>query len=373
MKVSRHHTPHHCLSWTSSENDEANTDMQMWLYAIANAIESCINGTSTVRTFDDSKLRTASGALDDHALPASRSRPFGLGLPMPSSVPATPGNRRSMPPLSEKRTRKTSFKNVLKQSGEKWLNRHSTSFDLHLAAKPVPSASASDRVTPPPPTGHAQPTAATAASPSRSVKESWDGYDDSHDTAIEQRVYEMAGLGLGDSPSTATSAAQRRVQSEGVSRHLSVDPSTDTDAGMTRSRSAEQHQRQPPREPEMSMKLLRELADRPGNNRCADCKRPTKASQWATLSICTSLLSSRSHTCILTTCVDLRGVPMVLFLCIRCCGLHRGLGTHISKPRAINLDHWSPESIALACEWGNERGNAIWERMKPGDVVATDE
>lgn len=64
---------------------------------------------------------------------------------------------------------------------------------------------------------------------------------------------------------------------------------------------------------------------------------------------------------------------MVMFLCIRCCGLHRGLGTHVSKPRAINLDHWSAESIALACEWGNERGNAIWERCKPPDVLPNDE
>jgi hypothetical protein len=71
--------------------------------------------------------------------------------------------------------------------------------------------------------------------------------------------------------------------------------------------------------------------------------------------------------------VDLRGMPMVIFLCIRCCGLHRGLGTHISKPRGINLDHWSPESIELAYKWGNERGNEIWERLKPVDVLPTDE
>lgn len=71
--------------------------------------------------------------------------------------------------------------------------------------------------------------------------------------------------------------------------------------------------------------------------------------------------------------VDLRGMPMVIFLCIRCCGLHRGLGTHISKPRGINLDHWSPESIALAYQWGNARGNGIWERLKPDTVLPTDE
>ncbi len=64
---------------------------------------------------------------------------------------------------------------------------------------------------------------------------------------------------------------------------------------------------------------------------------------------------------------------MVLFICIRCCGLHRGLGTHISKPRSVDLDIWSPESILLAREWGNERGNAIWERMKTASLVSSDE
>lgn len=257
---------------------------QMWLYAIANAIESCINGTSSVRAFDASKLRTASGALDDHALPARRQKPLGLGFPLPTmpSIPSTPGNRRSMPPLGssghqpsdkererEKRTRKTSFKNVLKSSGEKWLNRNSTSFDL---PRPTPSAP-SGRITPPPPTL----SMISSASPTRSVKVSWEGYDASHDTAIEKRVYEMAGLGLGHSPISSPSQ-QRRVQSEGVHKHAEGQE-------MARSKSAEVNlEVTRRREKELSMRTLRELADSPGNNRCADCNRPTKTSQWATLS-----------------------------------------------------------------------------------------
>ena len=55
---------------------------------------------------------------------------------------------------------------------------------------------------------------------------------------------------------------------------------------------------------------------------------------------------------------------MVMFLCIRCVGIHRGLGTHISKPRSVDLDIWTPESIRLAVEWGNERGNAVWEETR---------
>jgi hypothetical protein len=70
---------------------------------------------------------------------------------------------------------------------------------------------------------------------------------------------------------------------------------------------------------------------------------------------------------------DLRGVPMVMFLCIRCCGLHRGLGTHVSKPRSVDLDTWTPDHIKSAVEWGNQRGNGIWERLKPVHIQATDE
>ena len=64
---------------------------------------------------------------------------------------------------------------------------------------------------------------------------------------------------------------------------------------------------------------------------------------------------------------------MVLFICIRCCGIHRSLGTHISKPRSVELDTWSPQSILIAKEWGNEKANIIWEKRKPAHVVPNDE
>lgn len=64
---------------------------------------------------------------------------------------------------------------------------------------------------------------------------------------------------------------------------------------------------------------------------------------------------------------------MVIFLCIRCCGQHRSLGTHISKPRSVDLDTWIPQTIKLASEWGNIRANSVWENRKDPAIAPRNE
>lgn len=93
---------------------------------------------------------------------------------------------------------------------------------------------------------------------------------------------------------------------------------------------------------ERHAKILRELVKRPENKVCADCKRNDP--RWASWNL---------------------GV----FLCIRCSGIHRGMGTHISRVKSIDLDMWTPEQMDSIQKWGNRRANLYWEaHLKAGHI-----
>lgn len=82
------------------------------------------------------------------------------------------------------------------------------------------------------------------------------------------------------------------------------------------------------------------MVKRPENKLCADCKRNDP--RWASWNL---------------------GV----FLCIRCSGIHRGMGTHISKVKSVDLDVWTPEQMESIQKWGNHRANLYWEaHLKSG-------
>ncbi|KAK1926963.1 hypothetical protein DB88DRAFT_476226 [Papiliotrema laurentii] len=89
-------------------------------------------------------------------------------------------------------------------------------------------------------------------------------------------------------------------------------------------------------------RILRDLVKQPDNKACADCRK--NDARWASWNL---------------------GV----FLCIRCSGIHRSMGTHISKVKSIDLDMWTPEQMESIQKWGNRRANLYWEKhLKAGHV-----
>ncbi|XP_010529368.1 PREDICTED: probable ADP-ribosylation factor GTPase-activating protein AGD13 isoform X2 [Tarenaya hassleriana] len=91
--------------------------------------------------------------------------------------------------------------------------------------------------------------------------------------------------------------------------------------------------------PGSGKRRIRDLLNQPDNRVCADCGAPDP--KWASANI---------------------GV----FICLKCCGVHRSLGTHISKVLSVTLDEWSDEEVDSMIEvGGNASANSIYEAFIP--------
>ncbi|VDI40165.1 Arf-GAP with GTPase, ANK repeat and PH domain-containing protein 1/3 [Mytilus galloprovincialis] len=71
-----------------------------------------------------------------------------------------------------------------------------------------------------------------------------------------------------------------------------------------------------------------------GNQVCADCGTPNP--DWSSLNLGT-------------------------LLCIECSGIHRNLGTHLSRVRSLDLDEWPPDLQRVMLSIGNSTANSVWE------------
>lgn len=50
---------------------------------------------------------------------------------------------------------------------------------------------------------------------------------------------------------------------------------------------------------------------------------------------------------------------MAHLICCSCSGIHRGMGTHISRVKSVDLDAWTDEQLNSILRWGNIRANKL--------------
>ncbi|KAM6976966.1 arf-GAP with GTPase, ANK repeat and PH domain-containing protein 2 [Aplochiton taeniatus] len=96
---------------------------------------------------------------------------------------------------------------------------------------------------------------------------------------------------------------------------------------------------------------LQAIRNAKGNNLCVDCEAPNPT--WASLNL-------------------------GALICIECSGIHRNLGTHLSRVRSLDLDDWPGELTQVLAAIGNHLANSIWEscpqgRTKPAPNASREE
>ncbi|MCJ1397478.1 hypothetical protein MMC11_000671 [Xylographa trunciseda] len=87
-----------------------------------------------------------------------------------------------------------------------------------------------------------------------------------------------------------------------------------------------------------NQQTIKSLLKLDGNKSCADCKRNKRISAVGKLEF-------------------------------GCSGIHRGMGTHISRVKSVDLDAWTDDQLQSVLRWGNARANKYWEaKLAPGHV-----
>ena len=150
-------------------------------------------------------------------------------------------------------------------------------------------------------------------------------------TPHESTFNKIGSILTGKSPSTGhNNHHHQSVASAAVPvRRITVGARPQTGRGT----SFEEH-------PDKLLQLLRQHDE--GNSWCADCGSNAKV-EWVSINL-------------------------AIIICIECSGIHRSLGTHISKIRSLTLDitSFTPDIVDLLHQVGNRVANMVWEaRLDP--------
>uniref|UniRef100_A0A672RSW7 Arf-GAP with GTPase, ANK repeat and PH domain-containing protein 3 n=1 Tax=Sinocyclocheilus grahami TaxID=75366 RepID=A0A672RSW7_SINGR len=87
--------------------------------------------------------------------------------------------------------------------------------------------------------------------------------------------------------------------------------------------------------------VIQSIRNMRGNSFCADCDAPNP--DWASLNL-------------------------GALICIECSGMHRNLGTHLSRVRSLDLDDWPVELSMVMMAIGNAMANSVWEGCVEGYI-----
>ncbi|KAF3860847.1 hypothetical protein F7725_001102 [Dissostichus mawsoni] len=89
---------------------------------------------------------------------------------------------------------------------------------------------------------------------------------------------------------------------------------------------------------------LQAIRNAKGNSQCVDCEAANPT--WASLNL-------------------------GALICIECSGVHRNLGTQLSRVRSLDLDDWPGELTQVLAAIGNHMANNIWESCTQGRIKPT--